>query len=130
MIQCVGSRNEQHPYCSRVCCQQAIKNALEIKKRSPQTKVTILYRDIRSYGFRERMYTEARREGVMFIEFDADKPPQVTKNGDKLQVQVLAQPENELLELSVDTVVLSAGIEAEPGNEALPRLQEEGSCTT
>lgn len=122
MIQCVGSRNEQHPYCSRVCCQQAIKNALEIKKRSPQTDVTILYRDIRSYGFRERMYTEARREGVMFIEYDADKPPQVSKTDDKLRIQVFAQPENELLELNADTVVLSAGIEAEPGNEALSRL--------
>lgn len=122
MIQCVGSRNEKHPYCSRICCQQAIKNALEIKKRNPQTRVTILYRDIRSYGFRERMYTEARRAGVMFIEFDADKPPQVSKDGEKLKVQVLAQPENELLDLTVDTVVLSAGIEAEPGNEALSRL--------
>lgn len=122
MIQCVGSRNEQHPYCSRICCQQAIKNALEIKKRKPQTDITILYRDIRSYGFRERMYTEARRAGVMFIEFDADRPPQVTKNGEILQVQLLAQPENELLNLTAEAVVLSAGIEPEPGNEALSRL--------
>ncbi|MBN1537237.1 MAG: FAD-dependent oxidoreductase [Anaerolineales bacterium] len=122
MIQCVGSRNEQRPYCSRICCQQAIKNALEIKKRSPQTHVTILYRDIRSYGFRERMYTEARRLGVMFIEFDAEKPPQVYKAGEKINVQVVAQPENELLDLSADLVVLSAGIEAEPGNEAISRL--------
>jgi heterodisulfide reductase subunit A len=58
----------------------------------------------------------------MFIEFDADKPPQVSKDGEKLKVQVLAQPENELLDLIVDTVVLSAGIEAEPGNETLSRL--------
>ncbi len=122
MIQCVGSRDEDHPYCSRICCSQAIKNALEIKKRSPQTNVTILYRDIRSYGFRERLYTEARREGVMFIEYDADKPPQVSKADGKLRVQVIAQPENELLDLPSDMVVLSAGIEAEPGNEALSRL--------
>ncbi|HEX7974377.1 MAG TPA: FAD-dependent oxidoreductase [Anaerolineales bacterium] len=122
MVQCVGSRQEGHPYCSRVCCTQAIKNALEIKRRSPQASVAILYRDIRSYGFRERLYREARQAGVMFLQFDPDQPPEVSQSEGRLQVRVLSQPEGEWVNLPADRVVLSAGIEAEPGNAALSRL--------
>jgi len=150
MIQCVGSRNETHPYCSRVCCTEAIKNALEIKRLSPETEVTILYRDIRSYGFREELYREARRRGVIFLEYDKDKPPRVmesagqrvgesasrrisesaSRRGDEatrqrgsgLEVEVAVQPENEVMRLPTDLVVLSAGIEPNPDNEALARL--------
>ncbi len=120
MIQCVGSRDEGHPYCSRICCSQAIKNALELKRLSPKSEVAILYRDIRSYGFRERLYREARREGVIFLQFDPQKPPQVSASANgKLQVEVLVQPESENVKLEADQVVLSAGIEPEPGNETL-----------
>jgi heterodisulfide reductase subunit A len=122
MIQCVGSRNEEHPYCSRICCSQASKNALAIKRHKPEADVTILYRDIRTYGFRERLYREARQAGVMFIEFDADKPPQVSRANGQLQVQMAAQPEDETITLPAEAVVLSAGIEAESDNEDLARL--------
>ena len=67
MIQCVESRDDQHPYCSRVCCSEAIKNALEIKKQRPAARVFVLARDIRTYGFRELKYQEAREKGVVFI---------------------------------------------------------------
>jgi heterodisulfide reductase subunit A-like polyferredoxin len=125
MIQCVGSRDEQHPYCSRVCCSQALKNALEIKQRNPLTRVVIFYRDLRSYGFRERLYREARRAGVVFLKFEADTPPEVSAlPGDNtmLLIQAALQPEGKLIQLQADLVVLSAGIEAEPGNEMLSRL--------
>jgi heterodisulfide reductase subunit A-like polyferredoxin len=122
MIQCVGSRDEEHPYCSRICCSQAIKNALELKRRNPEIEVAILYRDIRTYGFREQLYREARREGVLFLEFDAEQPPQVSRSNGRLQVQVAVQPEGEEVTLAADRVVLSAGIEAEPGNETLSQL--------
>ncbi|MGD9098881.1 MAG: FAD-dependent oxidoreductase [Anaerolineae bacterium] len=122
MIQCVGSRNEEHPYCSRICCSQAIKNALEIKRRSPETEIAILYRDLRSYGFRERLYREARRAGVMFLEYDAESPPVVEKKDGGLSVRIVIQPEGEEVELSAGRVVLSTGIEAEPGNEGLSQL--------
>jgi heterodisulfide reductase subunit A len=123
MIQCVGSRDEEHPYCSRVCCSQAIKNALEIKQRDPEADVTVLYRDIRSYGFRERLYHDARKAGVLFLEFDADEPPQVSSGAEgKLSVQVKVQPEGRTINLNADQVVLSAGIEPEPGNKALGQL--------
>ena len=61
MIQCVESRNDKHPYCSRICCSEAVKNALEIKRRLPRAKVAILGRDIRTYGFREVYYPEGPR---------------------------------------------------------------------
>jgi heterodisulfide reductase subunit A len=122
MIQCVGSRDEEHPYCSRVCCTQAIKNALEIKKLSPKTHVSILYRDLRSYGFRERLYRQARQAGVLFLQYDADKKPVVSQNNGGLQVEFSVQPENEMVSLPAELVVLSAGIEAEPGNQTLSRL--------
>ncbi|MDR3575195.1 MAG: FAD-dependent oxidoreductase [Anaerolineaceae bacterium] len=122
MIQCVGSRDDVHPYCSRVCCTQAIKNALEIKKQSPQTHVTILFRDLRSYGFRERLYRQARQAGVLFLQFDPENKPIVSQKNEGVQVEVNVQPENERVSLQADLVVLSAGIEAEPGNEKLSRL--------
>ncbi|RPI33051.1 MAG: FAD-binding protein [Chloroflexota bacterium] len=122
MIQCADSRDEDHPYCSRICCSQAIKNALEIKQRRPETEVIVLYRDIRSYGFRERMYREARKAGVVFLQFDPQQPPRVSQASGKISVQVLVQPESESITCEPGLVVLSAGIEAEPGNETLSRL--------
>jgi heterodisulfide reductase subunit A-like polyferredoxin len=120
MIQCVGSREPDHPYCSRICCTEAIKNALVIKRNSPTTKVTILYRDLRSYGFRENLYRQAREAGVLFLEYSETEKPEVTvADGDKLKVNAVVQPEASHLELSPDWVVLSAGIEPEPGNTAL-----------
>lgn len=122
MIQCVGSRDAAHPYCSRVCCTQALKNALEIKRRCPKTRVTILYRDLRSYGFRERFYREARQAGVLFLAFDPEQPPEVNQAGDRLVVRTNVQPWGEELSLAADRVVLSVGIAAEPGNLALSQL--------
>jgi heterodisulfide reductase subunit A len=120
MIQCVGSRDETHPYCSRICCTQAIKNALAVKQINPYTQVTIVYRDVRSYGFRERLYTQARQAGVRFLQFDPKQKPEVSSDGK--QVKILSQPEGELVMLPADRVVLSAGIEAEPGNKLLSQL--------
>jgi heterodisulfide reductase subunit A len=122
MIQCVGSRNEEHPYCSRICCSQAVKNALELKRRNPTAEIVILYRDLRTYGFRERLYHEARRVGVTFLEFDAEQPPEVIRDSASLQVRVEVQPERRCVTLAADRVVLSAGIEAEPGNEHISQL--------
>lgn len=122
MIQCVGSRDADHPYCSRICCTQALKNALEIKQRSPDAAVTILYRDLRSYGFREHLYREARQAGVVFLQYDPEQPPEVSQENGQLQVRILSQPEKEMVTLPAGLVVLSAGIEAEPGNVALSRI--------
>ena len=85
MIQCVGSRDAEHPYCSRVCCADAIKNALRIKALAPETNVYVLYRDIRTYGFKESYYTKARQQGVVFVRYDEDRKPEVARNSHALE---------------------------------------------
>jgi heterodisulfide reductase subunit A len=122
MIQCVGSRDDGHPYCSRVCCTQALKNALDIKAKYPEARVAVLFRDIRTYGFREQLYRMARQAGVLFLEYSEEKKPAVTPEGDRLRVTVAIQPENEIYDLNADWLVLSTGIEPEPGNAALAQL--------
>jgi heterodisulfide reductase subunit A-like polyferredoxin len=123
MIQCVGSRDEEHPYCSRICCTQALKNALAIKRLAPTARLFVLYRDLRSYGLREQYYHQARQAGVVFLEYDKAARPVVSSRGDgRLDVQVTLQPEGEPLALPADWLVLSAGIEPQPGNAEVARL--------
>jgi len=122
MIQCVGSRDEERPYCSRVCCTEAVKNALKVKELSPRTNVYILFRDIRTYGFRESYYTKARRQGVMFVRYEEDRKPEVSQNGNGLKVVVFDQTLKRPLELPADLVVLSAGIVADEGNEEIAKF--------
>jgi len=77
MIQCVGCRNEDRNYCSRVCCSQAIKNALKLKAINPQMDIYIIFRDMRTYGFSEDYYREAANREVNFIRYEPDTKPQV-----------------------------------------------------
>jgi heterodisulfide reductase subunit A-like polyferredoxin len=112
MIQCVGSRNEENENCSRICCQSAVKNALLIKKLSPDTNVYVLYRDIRTYGLLEDFYTEAREKGVIFIRFDRNAPPQVKASSDGLLVSVKDHILQQELEIQADLLTLSAGMTA------------------
>ncbi len=76
-IQCVGSRDEEHPYCSRICCSQAVKNAMRLKNLNPKMEVSVLYRDIRTFGFYEKYYQEARQLGVIFIRYEEDAKPEI-----------------------------------------------------
>jgi len=115
MIQCVGSRNEKHPYCSRICCTMAVQNALDIKRRDPQANVFVLYRDVRTYGFRETYYRQAREAGVVFIRYDRDNPPLVT-DGNGLTVTLKSPDFAEPLAIEADNVVLSTGIEVDYKN--------------
>jgi heterodisulfide reductase subunit A len=109
MIQCVGSRNEEHPYCSKMCCAEAIKNALLAKEKNPNTEVTILFRDIRTYGFKEKYYRLAREKGVIFIEYDEKEPPKVDTGDSRLKIEVTT-PKKEKFVINSDLLVLSAGI--------------------
>jgi len=121
MIQCVGSREEGHMYCSRVCCATAVKNALKIKDVSPDTDVFILYRDIRTYGFHEEYYLEARERGIVFIRYDENEKPEVA-NGNGLQVLVGEPLLKKKLLLHPDMIVLSGRIDANPDNESLAQM--------
>jgi len=120
MIQCVGSREEERPYCSKVCCTEAAKNALALKELSPGTEVFVLYRDVRTYGFREDIYRGAREAGVVFTRFDDDVRPDVRNVAGTLQVRVPdANLTGETVVLNTDLVVLSTGITANPDNAGL-----------
>jgi len=123
MIQCVGSRDERRPYCSRVCCAEAIKNALKIKELSPRTNVYVLYRDIRTYGFRERFYTRARQQGVAFLRHADDRKPVVSfgKGGDLL-VTVFDPQLGHDVTLTAGLVVLSVATVPHDENKALAQL--------
>jgi len=122
MIQCVGSRNEEHPYCSKMCCAEAIKNALLVKKLSPSTEVTILFRDIRTYGFKEKYYRKAREEGVIFLRYDENYPPEIIAEDSSLNVKVKNPKEGDL-SIPADLLVLSAGIVAsKEENEDLAKM--------
>ncbi|MCS7150416.1 MAG: FAD-dependent oxidoreductase [Caldimicrobium sp.] len=110
MIQCAGSRGEELSYCSKLCCTQALKNALKIKEISPETEVYILYLDIRAYGFYEKYYLEARKRGVKFIRFPQEKRPRVDVKNKKVMVRVWDTVLDEELEISGDLCVLSVGM--------------------
>jgi heterodisulfide reductase subunit A len=122
MIQCVGSRDEERPYCSRVCCSEAVKNALKIKELSPETNVYVLYRDIRTYGFSESYYSEARQKNVLFMRYDEDRKPEVSQNGNGLQVEIFDKTLQKPVQLPAGLVVLSTGIVADKGNETIAKL--------
>jgi heterodisulfide reductase subunit A len=117
MIQCVGSREEPNQYCSRVCCQDAVKNAIELKERNPKAEVFIIYRDIRTYGLREDYYQRARDLGVIFVRYEVDKKPVVEKAGDRLRVKTWDYMLNQELVLDTDWVVLSTGFRPHPTAE-------------
>jgi heterodisulfide reductase subunit A2 len=112
MIQCVGSRNEEFENCSRICCQNAIKNALAIKNESPDTQVFVLCRDIRTYGLMEEYYTAAREKGVIFVRFDKDNPPVVEKGDDGVLVTVEDHVLKQDIQIQADLLALSAGVRA------------------
>ncbi|MEW5952555.1 MAG: NAD(P)-binding protein [Bacillota bacterium] len=122
MIQCVGSRDAGRPYCSRVCCSQALKNALKFKELNPDAGVFILYRDIRSYGLKEKYYTRARRKGIVFIRYSEAAKPLVTTEGDALRVVVKDHILGENIALRPDLLALSTGVVPNLENTRLSQI--------
>ncbi len=121
-VQCVGSRNETRPYCSRTCCSETLKQALKLKERDPDVNVYVLYREMRAYGFRESYYSKARKLGVTFIRFADDAPPVVTGQNGKLAVTVRAETVDETVQLLVDNVVLAAATIPRESNKTLAQI--------
>ncbi|SMB96461.1 heterodisulfide reductase subunit A [Desulfonispora thiosulfatigenes DSM 11270] len=110
MIQCIGSRNDENKYCSRVCCAKSVKNALKLKEINPDLNVFVLYRDMRTYGFKEDQYREARKKGVMFVRFDQEDAPRVTEENGQLQVTVKDPILSQYITFSPDRLALAAGV--------------------
>ena len=125
MIQCVGPWDEDPSksfYCSRICCSVAVKNATRIKELYPEASVTILYKDMRTYGFKEAFYTKAREKGVLFVRFDEKKKPAVSLKDGRLDVQ-LEDPMLHLpLTLHPDLLVLSEAVIPNEGSKELANL--------
>jgi len=115
MIQCVGCRNEDRNYCSRICCSESVKNALLLKERNPQMDVAVLFRDMRTYGFREDYYRAASEKDVKFIRFEPEDPPVVepgtAEDGrEVLKVTVTDYILGKKLELDADALALAAAV--------------------
>jgi heterodisulfide reductase subunit A len=115
MIQCVGCRNEDRNYCSRICCTQSVKHALKLKAIHPELDITVLFRDMRTYGFKEDYYREASERDVKFIRFDPEEAPQVEagESEDGRPVLKVTVPDTILgkrLELDADLLALAAAV--------------------
>ena len=121
MLQCV--RPEGSPdYCSRVCCTNTIKNAIRIKLFNPSCQVSVLYKNIVTYGFREEYYTEARRLGIVFIRYTDEKPPEVVLKDNRLFVSVYDITLDRWLSLPADLVPMSMSITPADGSQELSKL--------
>ncbi len=110
-IQCVGSREPQHPYCSRVCCTHTMESALHLRQANPDMPIYVLYRDIRTYGEREDLYTRARQEGIIFIRYDLEEKPEVAISNGKLRVSVNEPILERPVSIEADLLVLASAIE-------------------
>jgi len=109
-IQCVGSREPQRPYCSKICCTQSIQNALRLKDLNPKINVAILYREIRTYGKREALYREARSRGIVFIRYRLEEKPNVETMENGLRITVMDQDIRVPLQIEADLLVLATAI--------------------
>jgi heterodisulfide reductase subunit A len=112
MINCVESRDDTKEYCSRVCCSEAVKNALKLKELNPDTNIYILYRDMRTYAFREKYYDQAREQGIIFMRYDPETKPRLEKKDGNLSLYLHDSALNQGFVLSPDLVVLSTGVSA------------------
>ena len=121
-IQCVGSREDDRMYCSRVCCTHSVQAAIALKEEDPERRVCILYRDVRTYGEREALYKKARELGVIFIKYKLSEKPLIRSNHDRLQVTVIDHVLHEPLTLGADVVVLAAAIVPHPETRQLAQL--------
>ncbi len=117
MIQCVGSREEPNNYCSRICCQDALKNSIAIKEKAPNAQVVVIYRDMRSYGLKEEYYSKARDLGVLFFLYTPDDKPQVEPMGDKVRVTLTSKVLGREMAIDADHVILSTGLRPQPDGD-------------
>ena len=127
MIQCVGSREEGKMYCSRVCCTKSVKNSLTLKKKFPNVNIYVAYRDIRTYGLREKYYTELRDKGTMFINYSVDNKPKIELADEfdpnsKIRVTVFDPIMDKNIEVTADLLVLATAIDPKKENFDLGKM--------
>jgi len=126
MIQCVGCRQKDRNYCSRVCCSQAIKNGLKLKEHKPEMDIYIIFRDMRTYGFKEDYYREAANQEITFIRYEPDNKPQVEaveEDGKQILRVTVADPIlGKNLALDVDLLALAAAVIPSAASNEVSRL--------
>lgn len=121
-IQCVGSREGDNMYCSKVCCTHSVQSAIALKQERPDRNVYILYRDMRTYGQREALYRQARKLGVIFINYELHGKPKVTEGGDIITVEVWDHVLHRPLKIECDLVILATAIRPMPDAADLGKL--------
>jgi heterodisulfide reductase subunit A len=126
MIQCVGCRNEDRNYCARICCSHSVKNALKLKEINPAMDIYILYRDMRTYGFKEDYYREASDKGIRFIRWEPQDKPRVetVEEGGRPVLRVIATDYilGKKLSIDADYLTLSAAVIPSAGNREISSL--------
>ncbi len=121
-IQCVGSREEDRNYCSKVCCTHSVQSAIELKKENPTRRIYILYRDMRTYAQRESLYKQAREMGIVFINYELHGKPKVEKAEHGFNVEVWDHVLHRPLLIQADMIILAAAILPSPGAKKLANL--------
>jgi heterodisulfide reductase subunit A len=120
-IQCVGSRCQERPWCSKVCCNHTVKDAIALKEANPAANIYVLYRDIRTYGLNEPYYEQARRMGVVFARYEPEAPP-VVETGPKIVVKVKDLILGGTMTLEADSLALAAAVVPNENNKELARM--------
>lgn len=121
-IQCVGSREGDNMYCSKVCCTHSVQSAIALKKENPDRHVYILYRDMRTYGQKEALYRQARQLGVIFINYELHGKPKVTEHGNAIHVEVWDHVLHRPLVIETDLVILATAIRPKDDAAELGKL--------
>lgn len=122
MIQCVGSRNKERNYCSRICCSHSVKNALKLKELNPEVDIYVLFRDMRTYGFMEDYYREAQKRGVFFVRYEVDEDIVMEPTEEALKISVKDPVLNKVLQIDADLLVLATGVVAPEENLRIAQL--------
>jgi len=122
MIQCVGSRDNARPYCSRICCSTAVKNAIKLAEKNPKINITILYRDIRTYGFLEEYYQRARDTGITFLRYEEDAKPEVAEADGALSITIGDPILANKVVINPDLLVLAPAIVPPESNEKISKM--------
>jgi heterodisulfide reductase subunit A-like polyferredoxin len=121
-IQCVGSRCDERPYCSKICCSGSVRLAERLREINPNAKIYVLYRDLRTYGLLEKYYTESRRSGTLFIRYDPEAKPRVEAAGDKVNVIVRDPVLDEDVVIPADLLTLASAIDPAESNKEIGQL--------
>jgi len=118
----VGSRCEERPYCSKICCSASVRLSERLREINPNVKNYILYRDLRTYGLLEKYYTASRRGGTVFVKFDPEQRPVVEAAGNKVKVVIRDPVLDQDISIPADLVTLAAAIDPAESNRTVGQL--------